>query len=88
MFINIISFLFNMYYIMIIVFRLIPDGMSAGELVEMLSRLTTHMDEELRALAYQSLQTFVVDFPDWRQEVLSGFTQFLARDVQVMIKQC
>lgn len=57
--------------------------MSAVELVEMLSRLTMHIDEELRVLAYQSLQTLVVDFPDWRQEVLSGYTQFLARDVQV-----
>lgn len=57
--------------------------MSAVELVEMLSRLTMHIDEELRGLAYQSLQTLVVDFPDWRQEVLSGYTQFLARDVQV-----
>jgi len=47
----------------------------------MLSRLTVHMDEELRGLAYQSLQTLVVDFPDWRQDVIHGFTQFLARDV-------
>lgn len=39
------------------------------------------MDEELRGLAYQSLQTLVIDFPDWRQDVLWGFTQFLARDV-------
>lgn len=63
--------------------RLIPDGMSGVELVEMLSRLTVHMDEELRGLAYQSLQTLVVDFPDWRQDVLGGFTQFLAKEVQV-----
>lgn len=65
--------------------RLIPDGMSGVELVEMLSRLTVHMDEELRGLAYQSLQTLVVDFPDWRQDVLGGFTQFLAKEVQVCI---
>jgi hypothetical protein len=56
--------------------------MSGVELVEMLSRLTVHVDEELRGLAYQSLQTLVVDFPEWRQEVLAGFTQFLTRDVQ------
>ena len=61
--------------------RLIPDGMTGSELVDLLSRLTVHMDEELRALAFQSLQTLVVDFPDWRQDVLWGFTQFLARDV-------
>lgn len=61
--------------------RLIPDGMTGSELVDLLSRLTVHMDEELRALAYQSLQTLIIDFPDWRQDVFWGFTQFLARDV-------
>ncbi|XP_008485797.2 protein furry homolog-like isoform X1 [Diaphorina citri] len=55
--------------------------MTGGELVDLLSRLTLHMDEELRALAYQSLQTLVIDFPDWRHDVLAGFTQFLAREV-------
>ncbi|XP_058457794.1 protein furry isoform X3 [Malaya genurostris] len=61
--------------------RIIPDNMTGHELVDMLSRLTIHMDEELRALAHQSLQTLVVDFADWRQDVIQGFTQFLARDV-------
>jgi hypothetical protein len=61
--------------------RLIPDGMTGSELVDLLSRLTVHMDEELRGLAYQSLQTLVIDFPDWRQDVLWGLTQFLAKDV-------
>lgn len=61
--------------------RLIPDTMTMHELVDMLSRLTVHMDEELRTLAHQSLQTLVVDFPDWRQEVIHGYTQFLSRDV-------
>jgi hypothetical protein len=61
--------------------RLIPDNMTGHELVDMLSRLTVHMDEELRGLAYQSLQTLLMDFPDWRQEVIQGFTQFLSRDV-------
>ncbi|KAL1456291.1 hypothetical protein WDU94_001033 [Cyamophila willieti] len=61
--------------------RLIPDAMTGGELVDLLSRLTLHMDEELRALAYQSLQTLVIDFPDWRHEVIAGFCQFLAREV-------
>lgn len=61
--------------------RLIPDGMTGAELVDLLARLTVHMDEELRGLAYQSLQTLVIDFPDWRQDVVWGFTQFLVRDV-------
>ncbi|KAK9877860.1 hypothetical protein WA026_020090 [Henosepilachna vigintioctopunctata] len=61
--------------------RLIPDGMTGAELVDLLSRLTVHMDEELRALAYQSLQTLIIDFPDWRHDVIWGLTQFLAKDV-------
>ncbi|XP_014285726.3 protein furry isoform X3 [Halyomorpha halys] len=61
--------------------RLIPDGITSAELVDLLARLTVHMDEELRGLAYQSLQTLVIDFPDWRHDVILGFTQFLSRDV-------
>ncbi|CAH1170054.1 unnamed protein product [Phaedon cochleariae] len=61
--------------------RLIPDGMTSAELVDLLSRLSVHMDEELRGLSYCSLQSLVVDFPDWRQDVLWGLTQFVAKDV-------
>lgn len=61
--------------------RLIPDTMTMHELVDMLARLTVHMDEELRTLAHQSLQTLVVDFPDWRQDVIQGYAQFIVRDV-------
>lgn len=61
--------------------RLIPDTMTGHELVDMLSRLTVHMDEELRQLAHQSLQTLVNDFPDLRQDIIHGYTQFLTRDV-------
>ena len=49
--------------------RLIPDGMSRGDLVDTLSRLTVHNDEELRGLAFQSLDNLVKDFPDWRQVI-------------------
>lgn len=52
--------------------RLLPELMTSSELVDLLSRLTVHMDEELRALAYQSLQTLVIDFPDWRNDVIFG----------------
>jgi hypothetical protein len=34
--------------------------------------LTVHNDEELRGLAYNSLQNLVIDFPDWREDVLYG----------------
>lgn len=65
--------------------RLIPEGMGSSELVDLLCRLTVHMDEELRGLSFQSLQTLIVDFPEWRQDVLAGFTQFLAKEVQVRV---
>lgn len=52
--------------------RLIPETMTGLELVDLLSRLTVHMDEELGGLAYQSLQTLVIDFPDWRNDVIFG----------------
>lgn len=61
--------------------RLIPDGMTSSELIDLLSRLTVHMDEELRGLSFCSLQSLVVDFPDWRQDVVWGLTQFVAKDV-------
>ncbi len=61
--------------------RLIPDGMGRGELVDTLARLTVHHDEELRGLAFQSLQNLIVDFPDWREDVLYGFMQFVVKDI-------
>ena len=61
--------------------RLIPDGMSRGELVDTLSRLTVHNDEELRGLACQGLQNLVIDFPEWREDVLYGFMQFVVKEV-------
>lgn len=40
------------------------------------------MDDELRLIAQNSLQSLLVDFSDWRDDVLFGFTNFLLRDVQ------
>ncbi|XP_031429117.1 protein furry homolog isoform X2 [Clupea harengus] len=64
--------------------RILPDGMSKSELIDLLTRLTIHMDDELRLIAQNSLQSLLVDFPDWREDVLFGFTNFLLRDVQDM----
>ena len=61
--------------------RLIPDGMSRSDLVETLSRLTVHTDEEIRVLSCQALQNLVIDFPDWREDVLWGFMQFFVKEV-------
>ncbi|KAF7648628.1 hypothetical protein LDENG_00153880 [Lucifuga dentata] len=62
--------------------RVLPDGMSKPELIDLLARLTIHMDDELRLIAQNSLQSLLVDFPDWRDDVLFGFTNFLLREVQ------
>ncbi|XP_067842067.1 protein furry homolog isoform X2 [Heptranchias perlo] len=61
--------------------RIIPDGMSKLELIDLLARLTIHMDDELRHIAQNSLQSLLVDFVDWREDVLFGFTNFLLREV-------
>ncbi|XP_045074161.1 protein furry homolog [Coregonus clupeaformis] len=62
--------------------RVLPDGMSKPELIDLLSRLTIHMDDELRLIAQNSLQSLLVDFPEWRDDVLFGFINFLLREVQ------
>jgi hypothetical protein len=61
--------------------RLIPDGMSRTELLSLLARLTLHIDEELRGLAFQSLQSLLLDFPDWRNDVLTEFLAFASKEV-------
>ncbi|XP_067453720.1 protein furry homolog-like isoform X6 [Thunnus thynnus] len=61
--------------------RLIPDGMSRQDLIELLAKLTIHMDEELRGLAFTTLQALMVDFPEWREDVISGFVYFIVREV-------
>ncbi|KAF7218489.1 transcript variant X3 [Nothobranchius furzeri] len=61
--------------------RILPDGKSKPELIDLLSRLTIHMDDELRLIAQNSLQSLLVDFSDWRDDVLFGFTNFLLREV-------
>ncbi|XP_071847950.1 protein furry homolog-like isoform X4 [Apostichopus japonicus] len=61
--------------------RIIPDGMSRKDLLELLCRLTVHRDDELRTLAGTSLQTIVVDLAEWRDDVLSCFTTFILKEV-------
>uniref|UniRef100_A0A8C2ELJ9 Furry homolog b (Drosophila) n=1 Tax=Cyprinus carpio TaxID=7962 RepID=A0A8C2ELJ9_CYPCA len=62
--------------------RILPDGLSKIELIDLLARLTVHMDDELRLIAQNSLQSLLLDFSDWREDVLFGYTNFLLREVQ------
>jgi hypothetical protein len=50
--------------------------------VDLLSRLTVHVDEELRILACQTLQNLMHGCYEWRQDVLHGFLQFLVKEIQ------
>ncbi|CAF0968774.1 unnamed protein product [Adineta ricciae] len=61
--------------------RLLPLGTSQDELIEMLARLTIHMDHELAVQAFQSLQYFVIELPEWRRSVFRGFTNYILREV-------
>ena len=65
--------------------HLIPDGMTRAELVELLSRTTLHMDEELRTLAFQCLQNIVVDFPAWREDVLYGKKETVFHRLRIIL---
>lgn len=52
--------------------RLLPIGTQQDELIEMLARLTIHMDHEVAIQAFQSLQYFVIELPEWRKSVFRG----------------
>lgn len=61
--------------------RILPDGMSHQDVIELLVRLTVHMDEELRGLACQTLQNLMFDCSEWREDLLHGFLQFIAKEI-------
>ncbi|BFZ15206.1 hypothetical protein BsWGS_18245 [Bradybaena similaris] len=61
--------------------RLIPDGMTPPELVELITRLTVHVDEELKGLAFQALQNLMSESRLWREHVIHGFVQFIQKDI-------
>ncbi|GAB1608168.1 protein furry-like isoform X4, partial [Argonauta hians] len=61
--------------------RLIPENMTSQELVELLTRLTVHIDDELRGLAFQALQNLMHESQTFKEQVIRGFVQFIQRDV-------
>jgi hypothetical protein len=62
--------------------RLLPDGMSPVDVIDLLARMTVHMDEELRGMACQTLQNLMGECADWREDIVHGYLTFLTRDVQ------
>lgn len=67
--------------------RLIPDGMSPMELVEMLNRLTVHVDETLKGHAFQALQNLMLESPSWRENVIRGFVVFIQKEISDVTNQ-
>ncbi|XP_055333456.1 protein furry homolog-like isoform X2 [Paramacrobiotus metropolitanus] len=61
--------------------RLLPDAMSISDLMAFLSRLTVHIDEDLRGLAYQAMQSILVDFCEHREVVMHVLIQFIVTDI-------
>lgn len=45
------------------------------------------MDDELRLISQNSLQSLLLDFSDWREDVLFGYTHFLLREVKNRLAQ-
>jgi hypothetical protein len=63
--------------------RLMPQ-FKENELIEILTRLTIHIDDELRMISFQALKTFVFDYPKWRIYVFTGFTNFILKEISDM----
>lgn len=45
------------------------------------------MDDELRLISQNSLQSLLLDFSDWREDVLFGYTHFLLREVKLSLRE-
>lgn len=61
--------------------RLIPENMTSLDLVDLLTRLTVHIDDELKGLAFQALQNLMHESQAFKEQVIRGFVQFIQRDV-------
>lgn len=61
--------------------RLLPDPMGPSELIDILTRLTVHVDEELRNMAGLTLQTIIGEFPEWREHVFLAQLSLLQNQI-------
>lgn len=67
--------------------RLLPEPMSHQELIELITRITIHIDEELRVTACQTLQNLITECAEWREEIINIYLNFLTKDIQVRTKK-
>ena len=61
--------------------RILPEGMSKEDLLDLLSRLTIHMDNEIVRTTTISLTGIVTNFPAWRHNVIRIYSLFILRDI-------
>uniref|UniRef100_A0A0N5A9H4 Protein furry n=1 Tax=Syphacia muris TaxID=451379 RepID=A0A0N5A9H4_9BILA len=61
--------------------RLLPDSMSHTDLVELLIRMSIHVDEELRMHSAQTLQTLMAEFADWREDIIHTVLNFFTNQI-------
>ena len=61
--------------------RILPEGMSREDLLDLLSRLTIHMDNEIVRTTMISLTGIVTNFPAWRHNVTRIYALFILRDI-------
>ena len=54
------------------------------ELVEMLTRLTVHIDDELKMTSFQTIKLLVSEYPQWRRGIFTGFTNFILKEISDM----
>ena len=61
--------------------RILPEGMSKEDLLDLLSRLTIHMDNEIVRTTMISLTGIITNFPSWRHNVIRIYALFILREV-------
>ncbi|KJH50768.1 hypothetical protein DICVIV_03115 [Dictyocaulus viviparus] len=52
--------------------RLLPEPMTYTDLIDILTRISIHVDEELRTMAGNTLQNMLSEFPEWREYIITA----------------
>lgn len=61
--------------------RIMPADMTRDDLIDLLSRLTIHIDKELVRTTFTSLQNIITNFPSWRHHVIKIFALYILREI-------
>ena len=57
--------------------------MELPDIFDLLSRMTAHVDSEIRHLSLKSLQQFIIDFPDRREDIIAIYIKFILTKVSL-----